>query len=93
MLIGRISGATRRLGAPANWKEEDHGRCDYLPIRDEQTPQGPVMTSAWEPTPDELALILKGAPVMLTVWGTAHPPVALHVGEPPREDTPQMATK
>lgn len=37
--------------------------------------------SAWEPTPDEIALIAAGAPIYLWVWGTGHPPVMLTVGE------------
>jgi hypothetical protein len=51
-----------------------------LAIRDVVTEGGlPVMWSLWEPTPDEIAAIAAGAKVLLSVVGTAHPPVGLYV--------------
>jgi hypothetical protein len=44
------------------------------------------MTTAWEPTPDELEAIAKGAPIYVRIFGTSHPPIMVFVGEPPRED-------
>ena len=35
--------------------------------------------TAWIPTPDELAALNAGAPVYLTVWGDAHPPVYVEI--------------
>lgn len=81
MQIGRISGATRVLGQ----------RQGYLglPLRDvvincsvggEQTP---AMETAWLPTPAELAAIAAGAPIILRIVGTAHPPVMVEAGEVP----------
>jgi len=75
MTPGRIQFATRALGAPANWNPEKQGECDSLQIRDRDG----TMESAWYPTPDELAAIMAGRPVILTVWGTGHPPVSLNV--------------
>ena len=84
MLIARIENATRNLGAPAGWERETHGTCGGLPIRDELAAgDQPCMTSAWTPTPDELARLVAGASIHLTVLGTAHPPVALAVGDSP----------
>ena len=60
-----------------------------LPVRDEVltcTVNGegtPCMTTAWLPTPDEIARIVAGAPVHLRIMGTAHPPVMVEVGETP----------
>lgn len=60
-----------------------------LPVRDavENTtvdgPQTPVMQTAWEPTPDEMDRLSRGARVILTLVGTGHPPVRLEVGEAP----------
>lgn len=82
MLIGHIQNATRVLGAPKNWDQEKLP-CNALPILDVQGAAGPEMISAWEPTPDELAKLVAGAPIYLVVCGVAHPPVALCVGEPP----------
>lgn len=86
MEIGRIIGATRNLGAPPNWDPEQHGACAHLPIRDELSPAGPCMVSAWMPSPDEIERIVAGAPIYLTVFGTAHPVVGMSIGEPPTED-------
>jgi hypothetical protein len=53
--------------------------CDPLPatmmINDNQT----VIASFWMPTSEELAALNAGQPVVLHVWGTMHPPVAIGV--------------
>jgi hypothetical protein len=82
MIIKRIEGATRVLGKAQGYLG--------LPLRDEMIfdlvngPGTPSMVTAWEPTPDELARINAGAPILLRVLGTAHPPVMLSVGDPPK---------
>ena len=84
MIIGRIEGATRVLGKSQGYLG--------LPLRDVVInstvggPETPAMETAWVPTPDEIARINAGAPVILRVLGTAHPPVMVDVGEPPAED-------
>lgn len=78
MLIREIEGATRRLGAPANWDHEK-AKCSVLPIADVTTESGPFMVSAWAPTAEELAALNAGAPVHLWIQGTSHPVVALSV--------------
>jgi hypothetical protein len=80
MLIRRIEGATRNLGAPADW-DGDLSKCNVLPIIDVDTDQGPFMVSAWEPTPAELEAISAGATIQLWIRGTAHPVVSLAVSE------------
>lgn len=81
MLIKMIEGATRIIGKSQGYIG--------LPLRDEvincsvDGPGTPSMVTAWEPTPDELALLNAGAPVLLRVLGTGHPPVMLTVGEAP----------
>jgi hypothetical protein len=81
MLIARIEGATRVLG-----------RCQGylgLPVRDHlideavNGPGTPAMTTAWTPTPDELAALSAGAAVHVTILGTVHPPILVTVGAPP----------
>ena len=83
MLVGMIHGATRNLGAPRDWDKAKDGPCGGLPIRDEKTTAGQGMTSAWQPTPDEIARLNAGASIHLTVLGTVHPPVSMSVGTPP----------
>lgn len=76
MISKAIDGATRRIGKAQGYLG--------LALRDTATDDGtPVMVSAWEPTPDEIAKIAAGAPVYLWVYGTGHPPVMLTVGEVP----------
>ncbi|MCA7945595.1 hypothetical protein [Burkholderia vietnamiensis] len=80
MLIREIEGATRRLGAPADW-DQSKSACDALPIVDVETDNGPFMVSAWQPTADELAALNAGASVRLWIQGTNHPVVTLAVDE------------
>ncbi|GAB4071683.1 hypothetical protein GCM10028812_46270 [Ancylobacter sonchi] len=93
MIIKHIEGATRVLGKSQGYLG--------LPIRDEMIvctvngPETPSMVTAWEPTPDELARLNAGAPVLLRVLGDGHPPVMISVGAPSldnangaREDDP-----
>ncbi len=81
MIIGRIPGATRVLGKSQGYLG--------LPIRDEVINEGvngpgtPAMVTAWEPTPDELDRLAKGAAVHVRILGTAHPPIMVEVGETP----------
>ena len=83
MLIRRIMGATRFLGAPPNWNPETDGHCGTLPVLDTQDDKGNRwMISAWEPTPEEIAALAAGAPIYLHIAGVAHPVVGMSVGEP-----------
>lgn len=78
MIIGRIEGATRVLGKSQGYLG--------LPLRDVllistvDGPQTPAMETAWLPTPDEIERINSGAPVILRIIGSAHPPVMVEVG-------------
>jgi hypothetical protein len=82
MMIKRIEGATRVLGKSQGYLG--------LPIRDEVMndsvtgPDTPVMVTAWEPTPDELAALNAGGTIYLRIVGTGHPPVMMWA-EPPAE--------
>lgn len=80
MLSKRIAGATHCPGAPADWKEQDHGKCIGLPIRVIEDPGSGfhVCESAWEPTPKELEMLNAGGQIVLRVWGW-QVPVALYV--------------
>ena len=84
MLPQRIQGATRVLGAPRDWDDAKHGPCMGLPVLDLPSEnQGPPrMVSAWEPTPEEMAAIAAGGPVLLFITGHSHPVVSLGVQDP-----------
>lgn len=81
MQIGRIEGCTRVLGRSQGYLG--------LPLRDVliddavSGPGTPAMETAWFPTPEEIAAINAGAPVILRVLGTAHPPVMVVTGKAP----------
>ena len=75
----RITGYTRELAK---------GQPEYLNlcIRDEEVlVEGPAgvpipvngMTSLWEPTPKQLAILNAGGKVALRILGDRHPPVSL----------------
>lgn len=89
MIIGRIEGATRVLGKSQGYLG--------LPLRDVlinstvDGPQTPAMETAWLPTPDEIAAINAGAPVILCVLGNVHPPVMVSVGQPSAPDSQDAA--
>lgn len=84
MIAARIPRATRYLGAPEGWVPEEHGDCAHLAIRDMPINGGvPSMHSLWEPTPEELERLNKGAKIRLMVVGTTHPPVMVSVDLPP----------
>ena len=82
MQIGMIEGATRVIGKSQGYLG--------LPLRDivlDDTvtgPQTPAMETAWFPTPKEIDAIIAGAPIILRVIGTGHPPVMLLVGQEPQ---------
>lgn len=68
---------TRILGAPVDWNIEKMGECAGLPIIDSNG----VMYSFWNLSLKERILLLFGWPILLSVVGTNHPPVAINVGE------------
>lgn len=83
MQIGMIKGATRTIGKSQGYLG--------LPLRDivlDDTVNGPgtpAMETAWLPTPKEIEAINAGAPVILRVLGSGHPPVMVMTGEAPED--------
>lgn len=88
MMIAHIEGATRVLGKSQGYIG--------LPVRDDlefdRALGGNVhsMTTAWQPSPEEMALIAAGAPIYLTIlcdhpWPkmAGHPPCRMEVGAAP----------
>lgn len=81
MIPRRILGATTAFRAPEGWDDGEHGKCATLHARVD----GGVISTAWEPTPDELALLVAGGSVILSIFGL-QPPVALSVVPPCPEE-------
>jgi hypothetical protein len=65
------------LGAPPGMTVEE---CNALPITRIDYPNGlRAVASYWQPTQQEIALLVKGMPVRLLVLGDTHPPLLLGV--------------
>jgi hypothetical protein len=81
MQIGVIKGHTRVLGKSQGYLG--------LPLRDVQVndsvngPGTPAMETAWIPDPSEIAAIVAGAPIILRILGSSHPPVMIYTGDIP----------
>lgn len=84
MQIGMIEGVTRIIGKCQGYLG--------LPVRDEAincSVNGdgtPSMTTAWFPTPKELDALMRGAAIHVRLLGSAHPPIMVEVGEPPKDN-------
>lgn len=75
-----IPGATRILGGPG--LEDLHIRDTLVKKTHLDLHGTPCMSSACEPTPEELQRIKQRAPIILRILGTEHPPVTLEGGAP-----------
>lgn len=73
MIPVRIRGANLRLAAPSSMPE-----CSTLWIRAKRRDDGcAVMSSRWEPTPEDLALLAQGGLIEIVIAGTVYPPIAI----------------
>lgn len=74
---------TRTLGAPADWDSTQGVDCGALQIADVAMGDGrPGMESLWRPSRAELALLIEGGAIILTIAGTGHPVVSMGVTGP-----------
>jgi hypothetical protein len=66
------------FGAPPDW---DHSKtaCGTLPVTLTEINGQPAIVSFWMPDQAELAALLRGKPVMLSVFGRGHPVVSVGV--------------
>lgn len=78
----KINGFNNCMKAPKDWKSEIP--IEDLYVRAIRKPDGtPTLTSAWMPSKEELALLNKGCPILLTaITAGAFYPVMLEVGSP-----------
>jgi hypothetical protein len=70
----KLKGANALFVAPPRWDEATYGPCADLPARQ----SGDTVATGWKPSPEELALLVAGGYVVLTVFGR-QPAVSLHV--------------
>jgi hypothetical protein len=72
MIPGRIEGAN------CVYKLEG---CHDLPVRVIKTEHGQCLISAWQPSLEEMEALLAGASVVLYIYATGQPPVAVGVSK------------
>jgi len=77
-----LDGQTRVLGASQGYRP--------LPVRDglfvdeAGSASVPCMTTHWRPSAEELAALAAGAPVVINILGTSHPPILVETGSGPQ---------
>lgn len=76
MIPGKINEATRSLGPPPGVTANE---CDRLWIKDIDDGRFTGMQSAWLPTAEEIDELMRGKPIILTVFSTVHPMISLGV--------------
>lgn len=81
MIPGTIKGANANFGAPKDWNEERDGPCDSLPVLvvDHVEAGTRSMSSVWLPNEAEIEALRKGHGVVVTIFGHAHPAIAIGV--------------
>jgi hypothetical protein len=78
MIIEKIPGATRIIGAPTDYKLRTL-HCEAMAIREVETSAGPMMVSHWKPTDAELAALMANGKIELWIAGVYHPVVCVAV--------------
>lgn len=81
MLPRKIEGANVVFGAPEGWDEATQGPCIKLHARVVRDDTGMRVETAWEPSPEELAMLNAGGSVILSVVG-GQPPVWISAAAP-----------
>jgi hypothetical protein len=83
----------QRFGQPDGWNEEESGKCHSLEVYPTLAGPNAVLYSVWFPSQEELKALSMGCPVILGVWGTGMPPVAVgvddtwEIAEPPQHSS------
>lgn len=73
-----LANCNLKMAPPPDWDEATQGPCGTLDIHFD----GESMRSAWLPSPEELAALNAGQPVILGIIGRSHPVVFLTVNRP-----------
>lgn len=73
MDAGKIARADCCFSVP--WDGPTEWGCLYARSEDGQ------LKSVWIPSPEEVARIIAGGPIILSIWGRTHPAVSMSVGD------------
>lgn len=71
-------GQTILFGPPEGWDQARDGKCVVLPVKVESDGQNQSAVSYWKPSREELAALIAGAAVRLSIVGM-QPPVWIAV--------------
>lgn len=74
MQVGRIRGSNFVYRAPPGMDS-----CQDLHVHVSEENGLRIISSAWLPTPEEVARICAGQPIFLHIYGSGHPVVAMSV--------------
>lgn len=79
----QIKDSAHNYGAPEHWDATRDGECGVLSVRVQEFGANKLRecVSAWRPTSEELALLVRGGVVILSIIG-GQPPVMLTVEGP-----------
>lgn len=78
-----IEGHDYVIGAPPDWDPAKNGPIMGLPIKTVVQNGIRYAVSAWEPSPDDIQKILRGAKIHLWISAPAHPTCAMTIGPIP----------
>jgi hypothetical protein len=81
MIPTQIKNADYSFEAPRDWDAEAAGHCGNLFVRASKIAGMSVMTSAWLPTPEELAFLNAGGPLLVSIVGNIQPVISLTVSD------------
>ena len=94
----KTSESNTRLILPEEEGKPDSERQGDLPIEKcffEDPIDGkrlPGFESTWEPDIGERRAVANGAPILVRLWGTAHPPLKVAIGDPDGESMERLVT-
>lgn len=77
MYPGTIRGHNFTYTAP-----QGVDNCQDLRVRVDHFRDIRIISSAWFPTPEELAALNAGEPIVLSIYGADHPVVSVSVQQP-----------
>jgi hypothetical protein len=90
MLPLHFAESNKVYKAPKDWDESIHGPCADLHTLE----QNGTISSIWKPTEEELAILVAGGAIVLTLTSQYQPPVRLWTTPiEPIEDEPAVAVE
>lgn len=93
MTPARIEGDAFPLGKPANWNDDENGKCSTLWVRRDVDQGVPFLRSAWDVDSDEAGWLLAGAKVQFGLCVPQHPVINVGLGPIPEDFAPPVTVQ